>query len=99
MYRRHWEHDDDDGAVDASAADGSEGLFVPGGPQARRRRRGRPAPAARPHAAALAGLALPPAAAAAPAGPRAPLAAPGAALGRLRRLLPTGRQRVRPLLP
>jgi len=84
--------------VDASAAAGSEGLSVQGGPQARRRRRGRPAPAARPHAAPLAGLALPPSAAA-PAGPRAALAAPGAAVGLLRRLLPTGRRRVRPLLP
>jgi hypothetical protein len=81
-HSRSW-GDDDNGAVDASATAGSKGLFVPGGPQARRRRR-RPAPAARPNAAALAGLAVPPVPTTTSAGPCAALAAPGADVGLLR---------------
>jgi hypothetical protein len=81
-HSRSWGNDDN-GAVDASAAAGSKGVLVPGGPQARRWRR-RPAPAARPNASALVGLAVPPIATTTSAGPCAALAAPSADVGLLR---------------
>jgi hypothetical protein len=81
-HSRSWGNDDN-GAVDASAAAGSKGVLVPGGPQARRWRR-RPAPAARPNASALVGLAVPPIATTTSTGPCAALVAPSADVGLLR---------------